>query len=69
MSDAENITTIINLCWDSTNASKVGPILSMNQDAPQINNIGLQTFYTILSNICPKNIQSQSIEPQEPWKS
>jgi hypothetical protein len=68
MSDKENLTEFINLCWDAVNASKVGPILSSKDGVPQMNNIGIQTFYTIVSNIVPKNIQSQVIEPREPWQ-
>lgn len=69
MSDKENIKEIINLCWDSTNESKVGPILQMKEGYPKINDIGLHTFYTILSNVLPNNVQTQQIIPKEPWQS
>lgn len=69
MSDKQNLIEIINLCWDSTDGSKVGPIFQSKNDEIKLNQVGLQTFYTILSNVLPKNIASQNVEPQDPWKT
>jgi len=67
-SDVENLVQMINVCWDGVNKSKVGPILTMDKDNPSINNIGLNAFYTILSNVIPKNLNSHTIIPKEPWE-
>ena len=67
-SDVDNLVQMINVCWEGVNKSKVGPILTIDKDTPTINNIGLNAFYTILSNVIPKNLNSHTIIPKEPWE-
>ena len=70
MSDKDNLIEIINLCWNSVNESTVGPILLPPKDGvAQVNNVAMQTFLTVLSNVTPKNIQSRAVEPKEPWQN
>lgn len=65
----EEITEIINLAYDATEASKTGKIVVKFEEngMPIVSQMAYSTFQYVLNSICPKNIGGID-EPGEDWK-
>lgn len=65
----QEITNIINQCWEAVNESVVGPVLVRHEGENQVHSIiAVNTYYKILDSLLPKNIKSEMGTPKEPWQ-
>lgn len=64
--EKDKLIKLINTCYEAVNESKVGPIFVSVKGEVMPTQIGFGTYFSLLSNLCPNNVQS--IEPPEAWK-